>query len=159
MLSTHFKDESQACFCKITILIMFQCHNPIMATRWGFTPLVEAYSFRHTELVTHSSEVMWPVWKVRGTIIISPGSFIPVTLFTQLSTSGVSLVKPPGFHLHSDSFLAPKLATAVWVYLMKRTFAYFSFQSKSFSYCQALVQVQVQAPKKEERRILSKGWH
>ena len=68
-----------------------------------------------------------------------PGSSIPVTLFTQISTSGVSLVKPRGFHLHSDSFAAPKLATAVWVYLKKKTFAHFWLrQELRVSLCQSV---------------------
>ena len=45
---------------------------------------------------------------------------IPVTAFvTQFSTSGVSLVKTAGFPGHSVRFEATKLATAVWVNLLK----------------------------------------
>ena len=44
---------------------------------------------------------------------------MPVTVLIQFSTSGVSLVKPPGYRPQSDSLLAAKLATAVWVYLVK----------------------------------------
>ena len=58
-------------------------------------------------------------------VSLMPGSYIPITQFTQSSTSGVNLVKPPGFCLHFGILIGPKLATAVWVYLnlMKRHLA------------------------------------
>ena len=63
-------------------------------------------------------------WYLIRSLCISPGSVRPVIVFTQVSTAGVSLVKPPGLWPHSECLLGPKLATAVWVYLL--IFCYFS---------------------------------